>query len=75
MSQPMTRGNFASKIEWEGGIFEALDYGLKHTDLSADDPDAAALRAAWAELEAAYDALRPLVRKIDDLLEEPDHAE
>lgn len=54
MTGYMTPARFAGKVEWEGGVFEALDYGLEHTRLDPDDSAAAELRAAWAELERLY---------------------
>lgn len=31
-TEPMTASGFASKVKWEGGVIEALEYGLKPTD-------------------------------------------
>lgn len=54
MAEFMTAAGFAAKVEWEGGVLEALDYGLKHTHLDPADHEAAALREAWADLERLY---------------------
>lgn len=70
MNDFMTAPRFANKVEWEGGVIEALDYGLKHTHLNPDDPQAAELRAAWQQLEEAYKVVKPLVRKVDGIIED-----
>lgn len=36
MSKHMTDMEFISKVEWEGGFIDALDYGLTHERLSPD---------------------------------------
>lgn len=43
----MNKQEIAAKIEWEGGIAGALEWGLKIDDISEDDPE---LRTAFAEL-------------------------
>lgn len=58
----MTPSDFASKVDWEGGIHGALEYGLKSTHLDPDDPDSTELRAAWVALEEAY---RPFAAQED----------
>ncbi len=61
---------FAGKVEWEGGIVDALDYGLKHTDLDPNQPDSAKLREAWARLERLYEPVREQKDIVADLLDE-----
>lgn len=46
--------DFAAKIDWEGGIVGALDYGLQHTELDPDDDASITLRDAWRRLEHVY---------------------
>ncbi|MDU4503921.1 MAG: hypothetical protein E7J02_13125 [Staphylococcus warneri] len=53
------------KIEWEGGAYEALDYGIK-----ADDFDNAELRKVWQEMEAHNKEIEKLSRIIDQAIEE-----
>lgn len=55
------------KIEWEGGIMEALDYGLRTTDMPEGDDE---LIAAWGKLADGYEALRPLADAVEKLLDE-----
>ena len=66
----MTPARFASKVEWEGGVQDALDYGLKATDLDPEDPNSRELREAWGELERIYrEQYQPAERKVDDILD------
>lgn len=48
----MTAREFADKIEWEGGIYEAYEYGLKDTHLAEAF---AGLRNAWKAFTDAMD--------------------
>jgi hypothetical protein len=59
------RAAVADKIEWEGGIMEALDYGLRTTDMPEGDDE---LTEAWGKLAAAYRELTPLVDAVGKLL-------
>lgn len=69
-AEHMTPLDFACKVDWEGGIFAALEYGLHATGLDPDDPASAKLRDAWAELERVHrDVLVPAVQKVRDELE------
>lgn len=61
------RAAVAGKIEWEGGIMEALDYGIKSADMPLGDDE---LTAAWDKLAVAYRALTPLVGAVAKLLNE-----
>lgn len=71
----MTAEDFAAKVEWEGGVTSALDYGLKATDLpeNSDDPLTADLRAAWTALQGKWDALRDEMREVEEILDEIDN--
>ncbi len=74
MARTMTPREFAGKVDWEGGIVSALEYGL-HARSLADTPDAGPLREAWAELERIYaEQLEPALRKVETLLEDLDEA-
>lgn len=42
----MDREDLKAKIDWEGGVYEALKYGL-----TANDIDDENLRLIWADLE------------------------
>jgi hypothetical protein len=70
MPDYMTPASFAGKVDWEGGVFEALAWGLSHTHLNPDDPSSRDLRQAWHELETAYQAMRPLECRVDALLDD-----
>lgn len=47
----MTKQELADKIDWEGGVFESVEYGLKVSDLPEGVPPEVA--EAWANLEKA----------------------
>lgn len=68
--QYMNVADFAAKVEWEGGVIDTLEYGLTSAHLDPADDAARPLRQAWAALETAYAALRPLIDRVDELLEE-----
>jgi hypothetical protein len=61
--QMMNARELARKVEWEGGILGALEYGIRHEEI--DDPELAAL---WRRLETIYDQLRPCMRAANRLL-------
>lgn len=61
-----TRADVAAKVDWEGGITDALDYGLKVDDMPEGDEE---LRHAWAALEAAYATVRTAEVVVERLLE------
>jgi hypothetical protein len=65
VSRYVTRADVAAKVEWEGGVTEALDYGLKVADMPAGDKE---LQQAWAAAEAAFGALNPAVDVVERLL-------
>ena len=55
-----THGNihdFVSKIDWEGGIYGALEYGLTPSgyDLPQNVVD------AWWEIREVYESMEPLI--------------
>lgn len=65
MREPMTAQDFAGKVEWEGGILEAVDYGLKPED-APEGP----LRELWAQLVAQYALIEPIMRKVQRALDD-----
>ena len=54
-----------SKVENEGGIYAALDYGLKASDLPDVDTE---LQEAWQKLDGAFKAMQPLIRIVEKML-------
>ena len=60
-----SREHLAAKIEWEGGILEALDYGIRTGDMPEGDTE---LAEAWEKLEAAWKQLNPLADAVTELL-------
>ena len=72
----MSVGDFAAKVQWEGGVFDALDYGLKHTHLDPDDEASKELRDAWEALELVWrDQIKPASQRVEELLEDIEEAE
>jgi hypothetical protein len=61
-----SREELANKIEWEGGIFEALDYGIRSDDMPEGDTE---LVEAWRDLAVAYASVSVLADKVQDLLD------
>lgn len=67
-----TPEEFASKISWEGGVVDALEYGLKSTDLDPDDEGSRDLRAAWIRCEDLWEEMRLAIQRVDEVLEDID---
>lgn len=67
----MTEQELIDKIEWEGGILAALDYGLGPEDLDEDaDPQ---FRSLWLDLCAAWTKLDPVMRRFEHHIAESDY--
>jgi hypothetical protein len=58
----------ANKVEWEGGLIDALGYGIHAKDMPEGDTG---LTAAWTALENAWNAMQPLITAVEALLPEP----
>jgi hypothetical protein len=65
MAEKMTPEEFADKVEWEGDVIEALEYGLTAEDL-VDGP----LKTAWGRLEEAWKDFKPALDAVEELLDE-----
>jgi len=52
MSRFENRAELAAKIYWEGTLEDALDYGIKASDMPEGDRD---LEIAWANMENAWE--------------------
>ena len=61
------REALAAKIEWEGGLMEALDYGIKTDDMPEGDTE---LTEAWAKLEASFRETSRLAHAVEKLIED-----
>jgi hypothetical protein len=57
------RRSLADKVEWEGGVFAALRYGIRSEDIADDE-----VAALWAEMEDLYLAITPISNRIAVLL-------
>jgi len=59
------------KVDWEGGLYEAaFGYGINAESISEATPQGVELKKAWAEMEEAYKAFRPKLKRVESLLEE-----
>lgn len=59
------RAEVAEKIDWEGGLVAALEYGLTENDMPEGDAE---LRATWTKLREGWEQLRPVVADIRKML-------
>jgi hypothetical protein len=67
VSDQMSGEEFAVKVQWEGGVIDALEYGLRYEDIDPAEED---LRKMWAEAEGKYRDLALTVRDIEKVFEE-----
>ncbi len=51
--------DFEAKIDWEGGVYGALQYGLRADDFYPNLPPR--VREAWNDLVIAFDEIDELV--------------
>lgn len=65
--ESMDRMRLAQKVEWEGGVLAAMEYGIH-----AEQIDDGEVRRVWDALERAYRELTPLVDRINSLLRPPE---
>lgn len=56
-----------AKIEWEGGLVGALEYGVKPDDMPEDDKH---LFNLWLELSDAFEIFKEIAERVEDLLDE-----
>ena len=65
-----SRSALAAKVEWEGGILGALDYGITADEMPEGDTE---LAKAWAEMASAYAQLEACMKPVEALLpDDPD---
>ena len=55
----MDRRRLAEKVEWEGGVFATLRYGVRSDEIEDEE-----LRSLWAEMEQHYLAITPIATQI-----------
>jgi hypothetical protein len=65
--EKMTEDEFLQKVEWEGGVVEALEYGLRADMLK--DPNIK-LGRLWKSLETAWLGLQPLMGAVESYFED-----
>jgi hypothetical protein len=59
----MTNDELVQKIDWEGGITDAIDYGLRPEDI--DDPKVALL---WEQARDALKMFQSLATQIENII-------
>jgi hypothetical protein len=59
----MNPAQLRNKIDWEGGVVEAMDYGIRDSDI--DDED---LSELWYEMQVEWDVLSANISDFMDLL-------
>jgi hypothetical protein len=62
-----TRDEVAAKIDWEGSLFEAMEYGI-----AADDMPDEELRIAWYGAQASYEEWMKRAESVLSLLNTED---
>ena len=71
MSKYYDLEDLLAKIDWEGGVDQAIAYGIKVSDI---DPEFQALRAAWDEATEKYWEYESVESEILGMLEDPELA-
>lgn len=59
----LSTGRLAQKVNWEGGVLEAVQYGIKSIDIA--DP---VIARKWKRLEALWSKLEPELVDVSRLL-------
>jgi len=65
MAEPLTLQELHEKIDWEGGIVETVEYGIRPDQMPSES-----LRAAWQTLIDALQAVEGARKAVDKLLTE-----
>lgn len=66
MTERMSRDDFLSKVEWEGGIYEVLQWGMRADDVPEE------IEVLWQKLEQAFDVYKVFANEIWDKVEQWD---
>lgn len=66
MSRFENREELAGKIDWEGGLWSALEYGIRAADLPEGDLE---LLDAWIELQSHFDSAQRVANRIYEMLD------
>jgi hypothetical protein len=61
----MTTARLVKKVDWEGGVEDAIRYGIHSSQIA--DPDLAEM---WRELERLYGEIEPKLRGVERRLRE-----
>lgn len=56
--------DLANKCDWEGGIFGALEYGIKTDEIEDQN-----IKQLWAKLEILYNEMEPTIAELQDIFD------
>jgi hypothetical protein len=59
----MTKAELAARIDWEGGVMEAVEYGVKVGDLPVNTPEE--VLDAWQQLQEAVPCFDVIYRWLE----------
>lgn len=71
MTRYESRAELAGKIDWEGGLEDALYYGIRDEDMPAGDAE---MFEAWRVMQDAWKAYEHAANRVRELLPEPEYA-
>lgn len=63
----LTPTEFKQKVEYEGGVYYAIEYGLRSTELEDQTSE---LATKWAWATRVHASLGPLISDLENLLED-----
>jgi hypothetical protein len=58
-----TRDDVAAKVQWEGSLTDALEYGVSYDEMPDDE-----LGGAWVATERAYSEFSKAAEIVEDIL-------
>jgi hypothetical protein len=65
--EKMSDSDFAGKVDWEGGVIDALDYGLHEDDLYAGKNSP--LYKPWQKVRKAYAKVVDDIEELQDMID------
>lgn len=60
-----SREDFAAQVDWEGGVYRSLEYGVRTDDVPEGDYE---LQEAWQALQELFLQAEPCANRVYDLL-------
>lgn len=65
MSEPYSLEDLRGKVDWEGGVLDAIEYGIKPAEVPEGE-----LRDLWTQACALHEQLDPVLERIGKLLDQ-----